>query len=113
MPNILLGITGSVASIKLNLLIDALNAQIHDCKIKVVATQRSMHFITRSNDGPSIMSQLGPDVQLYTDDDEWKWERKGDAVLHIELRNWADMLLIAPLSANTLAKLANGYLLLI
>lgn len=28
--------------------------------------------------------------------------------MHIELRNWADVLLIAPLSANTLAKIAGG-----
>ena len=31
-----------------------------------------------------------------------------DPVLHIELRRWADILLIAPLDANTMAKLANG-----
>ena len=42
-------------------------------------------------------------------DDEWKgWNRLGDSVLHIELREWADMLVIAPLSAHTLAKLAQG-----
>lgn len=32
----------------------------------------------------------------------------GDPVVHIELRRWADALVIAPLSANTLAKLAGG-----
>ena len=32
----------------------------------------------------------------------------GDPILHIELRNWADMFVIAPLDANTLAKLAYG-----
>lgn len=32
----------------------------------------------------------------------------GDPVLHIELRKWADLLVIAPLTANSLAKLANG-----
>ena len=31
-----------------------------------------------------------------------------DPVLHIELRRWADILLITPLDANTMAKLANG-----
>ena len=40
---------------------------------------------------------------------EWRaWKTVGDPVLHIDLRRWADVLLIAPLSANTLAKLANG-----
>ena len=33
---------------------------------------------------------------------------RGDPVLHIELRKWADICLVAPLSANTLAKLALG-----
>lgn len=33
----------------------------------------------------------------------------GDPVLHIELRNWADIFLIAPLSAHSLAKLAHGF----
>lgn len=32
----------------------------------------------------------------------------GDPILHIDLRNWADLMLIAPLSAHTLAKIANG-----
>jgi Flavoprotein len=32
----------------------------------------------------------------------------GDPILHIELRRWADVVLIAPCSANTLAKIANG-----
>src|SRR5436189_194001 len=34
--------------------------------------------------------------------------RRDDPVLHIELRRWADLFLIAPLDANTLAKLASG-----
>ena len=43
------------------------------------------------------------------DEDEWRdWRAVGDPVLHIELRRWADALVLAPLSANTLAKLAHG-----
>lgn len=34
--------------------------------------------------------------------------RIGDPILHIELRRWADIVLIAPCSANTLAKIATG-----
>ena len=36
------------------------------------------------------------------------WKRMLDPVLHIDLRNWADIMVVAPLDANTLAKLANG-----
>jgi phosphopantothenoylcysteine decarboxylase len=37
------------------------------------------------------------------------WKKRGDPVLHIELRKWADSLVVAPLDANTLAKIANGF----
>src|SRR5205807_1588870 len=57
--------------------------------------------------------ERNPEV-VYLDEDEWPGRRAGqryqreDPVLHIELRRWADVLLIAPLDANTLAKLATG-----
>ena len=42
-------------------------------------------------------------------DEEWKgWNRLGDPVMHIDLRDWADVAVLAPLSAHTLGKLANG-----
>ena len=42
-------------------------------------------------------------------EDDWRdWHRVGDEVLHIELRRWADVIVVAPLSANSLAKLAGG-----
>jgi len=41
--------------------------------------------------------------------EEWKdWNEMGDPILHINLRSWADLALIAPLSAHTLGKLSNG-----
>lgn len=46
---------------------------------------------------------------FYTDQDEWaSWKSLKDPVLHIELRKWADVFVIAPLDANTMAKIANG-----
>lgn len=36
------------------------------------------------------------------------WTNRTDPVLHIELRRWADLLVIAPLDANTLGKIASG-----
>ena len=42
-------------------------------------------------------------------EEEWReWSAVGDPIMHIELRRWADCLVVAPLSANTLAKLAQG-----
>ncbi|KAJ8555755.1 hypothetical protein K7X08_013251 [Anisodus acutangulus] len=54
-------------------------------------------------------ASLPNDVILYTDEEEWStWKKIGDSVLHIELRRWADIMVIAPLSANTLGKIAGG-----
>lgn len=54
--------------------------------------------ITNYDDAPSVDA-----------DDEWnKWNKIGDPVLHIQLRDWADVMVVAPLSAHTLAKLSNG-----
>ena len=50
-----------------------------------------------------------PGFIVLKDADEWKaWQKRDDPVLHIELRKLSSLLLIAPLSANTLGKLANG-----
>lgn len=60
-------------------------------------------------------------AHVWTDADEWnvrlacslqtdhqKWTKISDPILHIELRRWADLVIIAPCSANMLAKLSNG-----
>lgn len=47
-------------------------------------------------------------VPVYHNRDEWiTWNKRGDPVLHIDLGKWADLLVIAPLSANSLSKMAN------
>lgn len=47
-------------------------------------------------------------VNVFSDSDEWNvWSKRGDPVLHIDLAKWADVFLLAPLDANTLAKIAN------
>uniref|UniRef100_H3G7F4 Flavoprotein domain-containing protein n=1 Tax=Phytophthora ramorum TaxID=164328 RepID=H3G7F4_PHYRM len=48
-------------------------------------------------------------ISIVRDEDEWAaWNVVGDSVRHIELKDWADVMLLAPMSANTLGKLANG-----
>jgi phosphopantothenoylcysteine decarboxylase len=47
------------------------------------------------------------DIEVLQDRHEWSsWHHRGDPVMHIDLMRWADMLLLAPISANTLAKVA-------
>ncbi|CDS07569.1 hypothetical protein LRAMOSA01518 [Lichtheimia ramosa] len=98
MPNILIGATGSVASIKIPQLVD-LFLEIPDVAVKVVPTKAAHFFFTSEQ----------VKAEICTDEQEWAmWAKKTDPVLHIDLRNWADVLVIAPLDANTLAKIANG-----
>lgn len=93
-PRILLAASGSVAAIKFANLCHSFSKW---AEVRTVATRASLHFIDRTS--------ISKDVILYTDEDEWSgWEKLGDSVLHIELRRWADIMIIAPLSANTLAK---------
>lgn len=99
MPKVLLGVTGSVAAVRAPLLVSELIGA--GCEVRVVATDSAMYFFDPT--------ELPPGV-LIRDSDEWSGERyrRDDPVLHIELRRWAELLLIAPLDANTLAKLAAG-----
>lgn len=93
-PRVLLAASGSVAAIKFESLCRSFSEW---ADVRAVATTSSLHFVDRSS--------LPSGIVLYTDDDEWStWKKIGDEVLHIELRKWADVMVIAPLSANTLAK---------
>lgn len=93
-PRILLAASGSVAAIKFGNLCHCFSEW---AEVRAVVTKASLHFIDRAS--------LPKDVSVYTDEDEWStWNKIGDNVLHIELRRWADIMVIAPLSANTLGK---------
>ncbi|XP_061197359.1 phosphopantothenoylcysteine decarboxylase-like [Saccostrea echinata] len=96
---VIVGCTGSVASIKIPLLIQELKNLNEKVEIKVVATDHALHFFNKDS----------LPVPVLTDNHEWEmWKSVQDPVLHIELRRWADMLVIAPVDCNTLAKIANG-----
>ncbi|XP_037087216.1 phosphopantothenoylcysteine decarboxylase-like [Pollicipes pollicipes] len=103
--HVLLCCTGSVASLKVPELARRLQAGPADggraVHLRVVSTEHARHFFSPS--------ELPNGVAHLSDADEWAaWRARGDPVLHIALREWADLLLVAPLSANTLAKLAHG-----
>ncbi|KAN0059916.1 hypothetical protein ACQY0O_007888 [Thecaphora frezii] len=146
--HVVLACTGSVASIKVPLIVEEL-MQYANVRVQVIATASSLHFFDRdelarinaaSAPGRAAAEAattpkaytvhdlavenlaavrgkaafeggplLAPRAHLWTDVDEWKdWKKVGDPILHIELRRWADIVLVAPCSANTLAKINGG-----
>ncbi|KAF2403279.1 phosphopantothenoylcysteine decarboxylase [Trichodelitschia bisporula] len=110
--HILLAASGSVATIKLPNLIAGLNASPAPLSIRIILTVSAAQFLAgQSREQPSLADIASlPNVDgIYLDSDEWAtpWTR-GAPILHIELRRWADVMVIAPLSANTLAKMVAG-----
>ena len=106
MARIVLGVTGSVAALRAPALYAGLRDLGH--AVRVVATEPALHFFDPASLPPDPADPLvGP---VFRDQDEWpeaRWGRE-DPVLHVEFRRWADVLLVAPLDANTLAKFAAG-----
>lgn len=94
---ILLGVTGSIAAYKSAVLSRLLVKA--EAEVKVIMTPSAKDFIT-----PLTLSTLSKKPVLYDfiKDDIGQWNN------HVELGLWADVLLIAPASANTVAKMAHG-----
>lgn len=110
--HVLLCATGSVATIKIPNMIKAL-AKHANVRIRLIFTAAARNFLQgQSEEQPSIEElETLPNVDaVYSDEDEWRepWIR-GNKILHIELRRWADIMVIAPLSANELAKITQGW----
>lgn len=95
--HILLGITGSIAAYKAALLVRALVKQ--GAEVRVIMTEMAKQFIT-----PLTMATLSKNPILV----EFYNPENGDWNSHISLGMWADAYLIAPASANTIAKMATG-----
>src|SRR6266567_3852701 len=95
--NIVLGVTGSIAAYKAAELTSQLARQ--GCDVHVVMTADSLRFIT-----PLVFKTLSRHAvvtDLYDEEEGWK-------PTHIKLADEADLLLIAPATANLIAKLAHG-----
>jgi phosphopantothenoylcysteine decarboxylase len=110
--HILLAASGSVATIKLPNIAEALGKH-KNVSIRIILTNSAANFLDgQSSEQPPVDSLVNIDGvdALYRDQDEWMptWKR-GSHILHIELRKWCDVLLVAPCSANTLAKMAMGF----
>jgi len=95
--HILLGVTGSIAAYKAAHLIRLLVRQ--GAEVKVVMTPLAKEFIT-----PLTMATLSrnPILVDFFDPENGQWNS------HIDLGLWADLYLIAPATANTIAKMAHG-----
>lgn len=111
--HLLLAASGSVATIKIPEIIKSLAKYQDRLSIRIILTSSARQFLNgQSAEQPtvSLLTHMPSVDAVYDDADEWgpqPWKR-GASILHIELRRWADMLVVAPLSANTLAKIVNG-----
>ncbi|MCX6273419.1 MAG: bifunctional phosphopantothenoylcysteine decarboxylase/phosphopantothenate--cysteine ligase CoaBC, partial [Bacteroidetes bacterium] len=94
---IILGVTGSIAAYKAATLIRLLSKE--GAEIQVVMTKAAVDFIT-----PLTLSTLSHRPVLI----EPFHPASGEWYSHVDWANWADLILIAPLTANTMAKMATG-----
>jgi phosphopantothenoylcysteine decarboxylase/phosphopantothenate--cysteine ligase len=95
---VLLGIGGGIAAYKVCTVISTLAKA--GVEVRVLLTQQGQAFIS-----PLTVATLARHP-AYTDDSFWSPTQ--GRPLHIELGEWADLFLLAPLTANTLGKLAHG-----
>lgn len=95
--HILLGVTGSIAAYKAAVLVRGLVRE--GAEVKVVMTPLAKQFIT-----PLTMATLSrnPILVEFFDPENGAWNS------HVSLGQWADLYLIAPATANTIAKMACG-----
>jgi len=94
---ILLAVCGSIAAYKTAFFVRLLKKE--GAEVKVIMTESAKTFIT-----PLTLATLSKNP-VYS---EYFEEKTGEWHNHVELGLWADLMLIAPLSANTLGKMANG-----
>ena len=95
---VLIAVGGGIAAYKICELVSTLFKT--GVEVRVILTRSAQKFIT-----PLTIATLSRHP-AYTDDDFW--QPTHSRPLHIELGEWADVIVIAPLTANTLAKLAYG-----
>ena len=95
--NILIGVTGGIAAYKTATIIRLLVKE--GAEVKVIMTDHAKEFIT-----PLTLATLSKNPVL----SEFYNPENGDWNSHVDLGLWADLFLIAPATANTIAKMASG-----
>lgn len=99
---ILLAITGSIAAVRSYELIRLL--QLHGYSVQCILTKGGEHFVSRlSLEALSDNEVLGPDIFSFSE------IKNRDVFSHINISKNADAILIAPASANTIAKISHGF----
>ena len=93
---ILLAVTGSIAAYKAPLIVRLLVKE--GAEVKVIMTPAAKDFVTPLT--LSTVSKNNVITELFSED---SWSN------HVMLGRWADLMIVAPLSCNTLAKMANGF----
>jgi len=101
--HILLGVTGSIAAFKSCYLVRHFRKL--GAEVKVVMTPAATQFITPLTLSTLSGSEVVINVFPYDPSNPARW----DTTLHIDVALWADVMLIAPASANTIAKIAHGF----
>lgn len=96
--HILLGVSGSIAAYKAAFLTRLLVKE--QAEVKVIMTDSSQQFIA-----PVTLATLSKNPVL----NNFIKSEQGDWNNHVDLGLWADLMIVAPATANTIAKLANGH----
>ena len=94
---VLVGVTGGIAAYKVPGVIRRLREADH--KVKTVATEAAFHFI------PEETLSIATGEHIHTEK-TW-WEQSG-RVEHVSLARWADLVLVAPATADAMARVAIG-----
>ena len=95
---ILLGVTGSIAAYKSIILLRLLKREGAD--VQVIFSDSANNFVTQLTF--STLSEKKVLTDFFEDDDKVEW------VNHVELAEWADYMIIAPITSSTLSKLVTG-----
>lgn len=95
---LLVGVTGSIAAVKLPLLVSALAQR--GAQVRCVLTPSAEALVS-----PVALASLSR-CRCYLDGDQWSHE--APRPLHVELAEWAELVLVAPLSATSLGRWVHG-----
>lgn len=95
--NILLAVSGGIAVYKAVALTSKLTQA--GANVKVMMTEHAQEFV------PPLSFQVLSKNDVYTDTFD---EKKSSVVAHIDLADWADLVIVAPATANLIGKMANG-----